>query len=55
MAYRGVMMLDDGSIFRAFLRRSASGARSACTRNGDVIDVLVRRALAEGTRPEVAR
>src|SRR5215831_15188235 len=47
MAYRGVLMLDDGSIFRA-LARTAENGGTICmhAENGDVIDVLVRRALA---------
>jgi dihydropyrimidinase len=49
MAYRGVLMLDDGSIFRAFLRTAGNGGTICMhAENGDVIDVLVRRALAEG-------
>ncbi|HEX7252105.1 MAG TPA: dihydropyrimidinase [Thermoanaerobaculia bacterium] len=49
MAYRGVLMLDDGSIFRAFLRTASNGGTICMhAENGDVIDVLVRRALAEG-------
>ncbi|MGH9399500.1 MAG: dihydropyrimidinase, partial [Thermoanaerobaculia bacterium] len=49
MAYRGVLMLDDGSIFRAFLRTGENGGTICMhAENGDVIDVLVRRALAEG-------
>lgn len=49
MAYRGVLMLDDGSIFRALLRTGENGG-TVCmhAENGDVIDVLVRRALAAG-------
>lgn len=49
MAYRNVLMLDDGSIFRALLRTGQNGG-TVCmhTENGDVIDVLVRRALAAG-------
>lgn len=49
MAYRGVLMLDDGSIFRA-LARTAENGGTICmhAENGDVIDVLVRRAVAEG-------
>lgn len=49
MAYRNVLMLDDGSIFRALLRTGRNGG-TVCmhAENGDVIDVLVRRALAEG-------
>jgi dihydropyrimidinase len=54
MAYRGVLMLDDGSIFRALLRTAGNGATICMhAENGDVIDVLVRRALAEGkTEPK---
>ena len=49
MAYRGVLMLDDGSIFRALLRTGENGGTICMhAENGDVIDVLVRRSLAEG-------
>jgi dihydropyrimidinase len=49
MAYRGVFMLDDGSIFRALLRTGQNGGTICMhAENGDVIDVLVRRALAQG-------
>ena len=49
MAYRGVFMLDDGSIFRALLRTGQNGGMICMhAENGDVIDVLVRRALAQG-------
>ena len=64
MAYRGVLMLDDGSIFRALLRTGQNGGTICIhAENGDVIDVLVRRALAAGhtapkyhalTRPPLA-
>jgi dihydropyrimidinase len=49
MAYPGVFMLDDASIFRALLRTGNNGG-SICmhAENGGVIDVLVQRALAEG-------
>jgi dihydropyrimidinase len=49
MAYPGVFMLDDASIFKALLRTGKNGA-SICmhAENGGVIDVLVQRALAEG-------
>ncbi|MGH9367446.1 MAG: dihydropyrimidinase [Thermoanaerobaculia bacterium] len=51
MAYRGVLMLDDGSIFRALLRTAGNGGTICMhAENGDVIDVLVKRALAEGKR-----
>ncbi len=54
MAYRGVLMLDDGSIFRALLRTAGNGGTICMhAENGDVIDVLIRRALAEGkTEPK---
>src|SRR5438034_902426 len=47
MAYRGVFMLDDGSIFKALSRTGRNGG-TVCmhAENGDVIDVLVQRALA---------
>jgi dihydropyrimidinase len=49
MAYRGVLMLDDGSIFRAMARTGENGGTICMhAENGDVIDVLVRRAVAAG-------
>src|SRR5215467_1729914 len=49
MAYRGIFMLDDGSIFKALLRTGQNGGTICMhAENGDVIDVLVQRALAEG-------
>src|SRR6266542_2258034 len=49
MAYPGVFMLDDGSIFRALLRSGKNGGTICMhAENGGVIDVLVKRALAEG-------
>jgi dihydropyrimidinase len=49
MAYPGVFMLDDASIFKALLRTGKNGG-SICmhAENGGVIDVLVQRALAGG-------
>jgi dihydropyrimidinase len=49
MAYPGVFMLDDATIFRAMLRTGKNGG-TICVHaeNGGVIDVLVQRALAEG-------
>ncbi len=51
MAYRGRLMLDDGSIYRV-LRRTAGNGGVVClhAENGDVIDVLVREALRSGHR-----
>ena len=49
MAYPGVFMLDDASIFRALLRTGRNGGTICMhAENGGVIDVLVQRALAEG-------
>ncbi len=64
MAYPGVLLLDDQSIFRAMLRAGEIGATICMhAETGLPIDVLVERALAQGhtapiyhalTRPEVA-
>jgi dihydropyrimidinase len=64
MAYPGVLMLDDQSIFRCMLRAGEIGALICMhAETGQPIDVLVERALAQGhtapiyhalTRPEVA-
>ena len=49
MAYPGVFMLDDASIFRALLRTGKNGGTICMhAENGGVIDVLVKRALAQG-------
>ncbi len=49
MAYPGVFMLDDASIFKAMLRTGTNGGTICMhAENGGVIDVLVQRALAEG-------
>ena len=49
MAYPGVFMLDDASIFRALLRTGTNGGTICMhAENGGVIDVLVKRALADG-------
>ncbi len=49
MAYPGTLMVDDATIFRA-LRKAAQDECLICihAENGGVIDLLVRRALAEG-------
>ena len=49
MAYPGVFMLDDASIFKAMLRTGTNGGTICMhAENGGVIDVLVQKALAEG-------
>lgn len=64
MAYRGRLMVDDGTIFRTMLAFKEHGGLVALhAENGDVIDVLVKQAIAAGqvapryhalTRPPVA-
>src|SRR6059036_486841 len=51
MAYPGVFMLDDATIFKA-MRQAAKHNGLICmhAENGGAIDVIVRRALAEGKR-----
>src|SRR6266446_582852 len=49
MAYPGVLMVDDATIFQAMSRTAKNGALICMhAENGGVIDVIVRRALAEG-------
>jgi dihydropyrimidinase len=49
MAYPGVFMLDDASIFRAMQRAAESGALIMMhAENGGPIDVLIQQHLAEG-------
>lgn len=54
MAYPGVFMVDDATIFRALLRTKENGGLICMhAENGGVIDTLVHRALAEGhTEPK---
>jgi dihydropyrimidinase len=64
MAYPNVLMVDDGTIFKALSRTAKNGALVCMhAENGSVIDVIVARALAEGktapiyhalTRPPLA-
>lgn len=51
MAYPGVFMLDDASIFRAMSQAANCGGMICMhAENGGAIDVIVQRALAEGKR-----
>lgn len=64
MAYPGLVMVDDRTLFQVLERTASLGALTCVhAENGDVIDVLVQRALAAGrtgpawhgrTRPELA-
>src|SRR5947209_1341697 len=49
MAYPGVLMVDDATIFQSLSRTAKNGALICMhAENGGVIDVIVRRALAAG-------
>ena len=49
MAYPGVLMVDDATIFKALSQTAKNGALICMhAENGSVIDVIVQRALAEG-------
>jgi dihydropyrimidinase len=49
MAYKGALMVDDETLFRTMKVAAATGALVMVhAENGDVIDVLVREALAAG-------
>jgi dihydropyrimidinase len=49
MAYPGIFMSDDATIFRALMRTKENGGMVCMhAENGGVIDVLVQKALAEG-------
>ena len=49
MAYPGVLMVDDGALFRAMRVAGANGAMTCVhAENGHVIQVLIQEALAEG-------
>ncbi|MBI3698264.1 MAG: dihydropyrimidinase [Acidobacteria bacterium] len=49
MAYPGVLMVDDATIFKALSQTAKNGALICMhAENGGVIDVIVKRALAEG-------
>jgi dihydropyrimidinase len=51
MAYPGVFMLDDGSIFKALRKTSENGGLICMhAENGSAIDVIVQQALAEGKK-----
>ena len=49
MAYKGAVMVDDDTIFRAMVRAADNGALVCLhAEHGDMIDVLVKGALAQG-------
>lgn len=54
MAYPGVLMVDDATIFKA-MRKTAENGGLICmhAENGSAIDVLVKRAVAEGKKAPI--
>lgn len=54
MAYPGVLMVDDATIFRA-MRKTAENGALVCmhAENGGVIDLLVQKAIAEGKKAPI--
>jgi dihydropyrimidinase len=51
MAYPGVLMVDDGALFKAMRVAGANGAMTCIhAENGPVIQVLVQEAVAQGLR-----
>ena len=57
MAYKGALMVDDATLFRAMEQAAAHGLLIMVhAENGDAIDILVDQALAAGhTRAEIPR
>jgi dihydropyrimidinase len=54
MAYPGVLMVDDATIFKTLSQTAKNGALVCMhAENGGVIDVIVQRALAEGKKAPV--
>ena len=54
MAYKGAVMVDDETLFRTMQTAAETGAIVMVhAENGDAIDVLVKKALAEGHREPV--
>ena len=54
MAYPGVLMVDDATIFRV-MRKTAENGALVCmhAENGGVIDLLVQKAIAEGKKAPI--
>src|SRR5882757_6750376 len=54
MAYPGVLMVDDATIFKSLAQTAKNGALICMhAENGGVIDVIVQRALAEGKKAPI--
>jgi len=54
MAYPGVLMVDDATIFKA-MRKTAENGALVCmhAENGSAIDVIVRKAIADGKKTPI--
>ncbi len=54
MAYPGVLMVDDATIFKA-MRKTAENGGLICmhAENGSVIDVIVKKAIADGKKAPI--
>jgi dihydropyrimidinase len=54
MAYPGVLMVDDATIFKA-MRKTAENGGLICmhAENGSVIDIIVKKAVAEGKKAPI--
>ena len=54
MAYPGVLMVDDATIFKA-MRKTAENGGLICmhAENGSAIDIIVKKAVAEGKRAPI--
>ncbi|MCZ7573095.1 MAG: dihydropyrimidinase [Ardenticatenaceae bacterium] len=49
MAYKGTLMVDDETLFKSLMKAGESGVLVMVhAENGDVIDVLVKKAIAQG-------
>jgi dihydropyrimidinase len=49
LAYKGALMIDDGALYRVFLKSKSAGALVMIhAENGDVLDVLIKDFLAQG-------
>lgn len=54
MAYKGALMVDDATLFRAMQQAAANGLLICVhAENGDAIDILVKQALAAGNTDPV--
>jgi dihydropyrimidinase len=54
MAYKGAVMVDDETLFKAMEAAAESGAMIMVhAENGDAIDIIVKRAVAEGKKEPI--